>query len=520
MNIKLNWISLCVFVVVALTGCKTPIDPDFSYSPEMPKAGERVTFTNITEEGEYWNWTFGDGGKSTAKNPTYVFKKPGMYDVVLMADSNDNYVRTRQITVYDTIPSIYIDKESVKYYETVKLSALVYNPYNYAITYKWSFSSNAISSDVVDGESTLASVSVFFNQRNIEETVNLQIQLGDSIYNVSKTFLIQDVPARSLLIAEQDGKILRKRIFEKGFEAYTETSIQAGIHPFYMQALSNKLYIFDAGTHVSSVRAELDGKMGDGNIRKIDLTTETGFEIIHNKNVGAEHGFYNGFVDGSTIYWTDFGQFVYKTPNNNTVLGNFEWNGSAQTTVPYYLINMESLNAFYPELTIDHMNGGIYYYDTYYYLAKGGSGNGLYKFSLSPLTQGGKILSGLSIRAFTIDHINQNIYFSVTAPADKIGFWVASLSGTKLALIDNAPMDSPAKFISGIVVDNVSSKVYWAYRAPEGTTESDILANPNHRTGIKSVRLAKSGLINVDKAVVYFAPDVSAYGLALDEVQK
>ncbi len=513
---------MCVFVVVAITGCKTPIDPDFTYSPEMPKAGERVTFTNITEEGEYWNWTFGDGGKSTAKNPTYVFKKPGMYDVVLMADSNDNYVRTRQITVYDTIPSIYIDKESVKYYETVKLSALVYNPYNYTITYKWTFSSNAISNDVVDRESTLASVSVFFNQRNIEETVNLQIQLGDSTYNVSKTFLIQDVPARSLLIAQQDGKILRQRIFDNGFEAFTETAINAGKHPFYMQALSNKLYIFDAGTHVSAVRADLNGKTGDGNIRKIDFATGTEIEIIHNRNVGAEHGFYNGFVDGTSICWTDFSQFVYKTANNNTVLGAFDWRGSAgaQSAVPYYLISTESLNPFYPELTNDQMSGGMYYYDTYYYLAKGGSGKGLYKFSLSPLTERGRILSDLSIRAFTIDHINQNIYFSVTAPADKIGFWVATLSGTKVELIDNAPMDNPAKFITGIVVDNVSNKVYWAYRAPEGTNESDILANPTRRTGIKSVRLAKTGLINVDKAVVYFAPDVSAYGIAIDEVQK
>ena len=213
MKLIINRVIYILLAAVFITACKTPIDPDFTFSPEMPKAGESVTFTNLTEEGEHWNWTYGDGGKSTAMNPTYIYRAPGVYDVTLMVDSNKNYVRTKKITIYDTIPSIYIDRETVKYYESCTFNALVYNPYNYTVNYKWSFSANAISADITDGESTKSTLSAYFTQRNVEDTVNLEVSICDSIYFISKTFFVEDVPARSMLIAQKDGKILRQRMF-------------------------------------------------------------------------------------------------------------------------------------------------------------------------------------------------------------------------------------------------------------------------------------------------------------------
>lgn len=527
MNIKISALIGCILVILSVTSCKTPIEPDFSYLPEMPKAGERITFTNLTETGDVWNWTFGDGGKSVAKSPTYIYKKPGIYNITLMADSNDNYVRTKQITVYDTIPSIYIENNSVKYYRTAKFNVLVYNPYSKTVTYKWSFSDNAHGDNLVNGESTDASVSVYFSQKNVEETVHLEITVGDSIYPVSKSFMVEDVTARSMIMAKKDGMILRQRIFDNGFEDYTETTFSSGKHPFYIQALSNKLYIFDAGTHVGSTIQELTGKTGDGNIRKIDFASNTSIEIIHNRNVGAIHGFYNGFVDGTAIYWTDFGQFVYKTPNTNTVLGDFDWRGSAdaQIAVPFYLVKADRLGYFGNGLTNDQLSGGIYYYDNIYFWAKAGTGRGICRFSASDIlnanvtTSGtsplsGAILTDFAVRAFDIDHINQKIYFSVTAPADKTGLWVANLSGTNPVLIDDAPMDDAAKYITGIVVDNASSKVYWSYRTPAGYTGN----NENHRSGVKYVRLAKSNTVYKD--INYFATNVDVYGITIDEVEK
>ena len=520
-----------LLAAVLMAACKTPIEPDFTFSPEMPKAGERVTFTNLTEEGEYWNWTYGDGGKSTAKNPTYVYRQPGIYDVTLMVDSNKNYVRTKKITIYDTIPSIYIDREEVRYYETCNFSVLVYNPYSYDVSYEWTFSSNAHSEKITDRKSTEKSLSVYYSHKNTMDTVSLIITVGNKIDTISKIFYIEDVPARSLLMAQKDGKVLRQRIFEKGLEPFTETNIESGKHPFYIRALSNKLYLFDAGTHVSAVRDNLNGKAGDGNIRKIDMVSETGTEIIHNRNVGAEHGFYNGYVDGSDIYWTDFSEFVYKIPDDGTVHGAFNWQGDAdaQTSVPYYMVKSDRLGYFGNGLEKNQLSAGFYVYDHVFFWAKGGSGKGIYRFAGSDILsqnvsgsgippQSGSILNRFSIRAFQVDHVNQKIYFSATAPADSTGFWVANISGTNAVRIDDSPVGNPVEYITGIVVDHVTNRVYWAYRAPDDLNESYFNSNPTHRTGVKFVRLAKN--ISVDKNIGYFALGVAAYGITIDEVLK
>ncbi|MCE1156106.1 MAG: PKD domain-containing protein, partial [Bacteroidales bacterium] len=69
---KLTYVLLALSFL--LFSCKTPIEPDFSFTPETPRAGQLVTFTNLTETGEYWNWTFGDGGVWTGKKPTYIYR--------------------------------------------------------------------------------------------------------------------------------------------------------------------------------------------------------------------------------------------------------------------------------------------------------------------------------------------------------------------------------------------------------------------------------------------------------------
>lgn len=519
-------------MLLLVTACKTSIEPDFGYTPELPKAGQIVTFANLTEGDESWSWTFGDGGTSTAENPTHIFRKPGKYDVSLTVNSNKNDVRTKQIVVYDSVPSIYIEGGSVKYYQPTEFSVLVYNPYGYDVTYEWTFSTNAHSEDIDEsGKSTESALSVYFNQKNVEETVHLELTVGDSLYKINKKFIVQDVLARSLVMAAKDGKILRQRIFDKGPEDYTQTTFSSGKHPFYIQCLSNKLYIFDAGTHVGAAKEELTGKTGDGSIRKIDFETGLSTEIVNNSNVGAEHGFYNGFVDGSTIYWTDFSQFVYKTPNNNSALGNFDWRGSAdaQTAVPFYLVKADRLGYYGNGLTNDQLSGGIYFYDNIYFWAKAGNGRGIYRFSSTDILssnvtgagtppQSGTILADFAVRAFAIDNMNQKIYFSVTAPADKTGLWVANLSGTNPVRIDDAPMDAPSEYITGIVVDNVTNKVYWAYRAPVQLSADYFIEHPNHRSGVKSVRLAKSN--SVYKDIEYFVSDVEVYGIAIDEVLK
>ncbi len=532
--------SLSVFTFFS---CSDNVVPDFSFAPEIPKAGQTVTFTNLTTGDddwtvESWSWNFGDDSKSTAKSPKHIYKDAGKYSITLMVDSNKNLTKTLDITVYDSIPTIYVNTDSVIYYKKSTFSVLVYNPSSLDITYEWTFSSNA-QGDLTNGKSTESEVEVFFNKPDIEEYVSLHIVMEDELdTTIVDTFYIHDLKAKSLLMAQRNGNILRQRIYDNGLEAYTNTAVTAGKHPFNISALSNMLYIFDAGADVAYKTDWLTNTSGNGNIRVYNMNTKTTNEIVNNNGKSSHFGFYNGFVDNNFIYWTDYSEFLYKTPLNSS-LGSFNWKGSAdnQTSVPYYLAKADRLGYYGNGLASNQFSGGIRYYDQAYFWAKGGSGKGIYRFLptdiLSANVNGniaaptlGAILTDFSIRAFTIDEINQKIYFSVTAPADKVGFWVANMKGTNAVRIDDAPMDDQSLYITGIAVDNVSNKVFWAYRSPEtigasapaGNWESYYTAHPTHRTGIKMATLAT--LYKPAGAIEYFSVGTDAYGIALDEVKK
>ncbi len=543
MRNKLFSIAVICLTVVTFFSCSDEVVPDFSYSPAMPKCGQKVTFTNLTTgnkdwEAKYWNWDFNDGHKSTSKNPTHTFQEAGIYNVTLRVDSNKHYTKTLEITVYDSIPTIHANVDSVKYYKNVTFSVLVYNPDNLDLTYEWSFSSNA-QGDLTNGKSTEEEVEVYFNKPDVEEYVTLHLTMEDELDTIIVTpVYVHNVKSKSLVIAQANGNILRQRIFDNGLEDYTNMGISAGKHAFNLSALSNLLYIFDAGSAVTYKNDWQTNTSGDGNIRVINMGTNTSTEIIHNRGVSSHFGFYNGFVDNQNVYWTDFSEFVYKISKNSTV-GAFEWKGStdAQTSVPYYLAKTDRLGYYGNGLSANQFSGGICYYDQAYFWAKGGTGKGIYRFlpsdilaanatSTSPIPSLGAILTSFAIRAFTIDEINQKIYFSVTAPSDKVGLWVSNMSGTGTVRIDNAPLDDESLYITGIAVDNASNKVYWAYRSPEiigasapsGTWENYYVANPTHRTGIKMATLAT--LYKPAGAIEYFSLGVSAYGIALDDVKK
>ena len=543
---KFKHLILSGFLITfLLNSCSEKIEVNFSFEPEMPKAGQKVTFTNTTTgkdedwQAEYWNWEFGDGGKSMAKNPTYVYKKSGKYTIKLRVDSNDNYIKTLDVTVYDSIPSVYVNTDSVKYYQESNFSVLIYNPYGSTVQYEWTFSGNAKGKTLLNGKSTDAALDVYFDKKNVDELVSVHVKMeGGPDTVITRTFRVHDVKTRSLVMAQKNDKLLRQRIFDKGTEDYMVTTINSGKHPFNIYAVNDKLYIFDAGTKTGLHDDWQTDTSGDGSIRVVTLSSAQETEVINNAGMSSRFGFANGFVDRDNIYWTDWSDFLYRTPLNATH-GKFTWNGTAeaQTSVPYYLVKADRLGYFGKGLDFGQLNGGVNYYDQAYFWAKGGKGRGLYRFLTTDILTAnstgnvappslGAILTNYAIRSFTIDKVNQKIYFSVTAPADKVGLWVANLNGTGAQRIDNDPVDDENLYITGIAIDNASNTVFWAYRSPEtlgkpspvGTWESYYAANPTHRTGIKQASLATQ--FKPAGTVKYFAPGVAAFGISLDEVKR
>lgn len=76
----------------------------FEMSKQSGCAPLAVSFLNRSENAEKHSWTFGDGGNSQERNPSYVFDEPGEYTVSLKITGADGqeYSASSKITIYIT----------------------------------------------------------------------------------------------------------------------------------------------------------------------------------------------------------------------------------------------------------------------------------------------------------------------------------------------------------------------------------------------------------------------------------
>ncbi len=74
---------------------------DFTFSPSSPAAGQEVQFMdNSKGSTTSWSWDFGDGGKSTAKNPAHTYSQAGAYTVKLViSDGTNSSTKNKSLTV-------------------------------------------------------------------------------------------------------------------------------------------------------------------------------------------------------------------------------------------------------------------------------------------------------------------------------------------------------------------------------------------------------------------------------------
>ncbi|HXG26927.1 MAG TPA: PKD domain-containing protein [Candidatus Binatia bacterium] len=84
-------------------GSSGTLAADFTASPTTTTVGSNVVFTDASVGGPTtWNWDFGDGGTSTAQNPTHAYLSAGTYTVILTV-TNSGDVDTRTRTGYITV---------------------------------------------------------------------------------------------------------------------------------------------------------------------------------------------------------------------------------------------------------------------------------------------------------------------------------------------------------------------------------------------------------------------------------
>ena len=257
-----------IYLSILLTfcvGCKR-VEVDFSYAPTAPRAGEAVTFTNLCTEGEEWLWTFGDNATSLAKNPNHIYKKPGTYLVTLMVDSAKYNTCTKQITVYDTIPTFVCSTDSIRHYQDVTFTANVYNPFNHTLTYHWILPDKC---EIVSGTLDNFAITVFFTYP-LQDSVQLLLTQKDTTYSIKKAVKVHLTKAPAIVMCKTDHTIIRQRLINDRIEEPTtattdkdlyaielacDTAVTFNGKTFYANTLASTIYGFN-GMNIQRVQID------------------------------------------------------------------------------------------------------------------------------------------------------------------------------------------------------------------------------------------------------------------------
>ena len=217
-----------IYLSILLTfcvGCKR-VEVDFSYAPTAPRAGEIIAFTNLCTEGEEWLWTFGDNATSLAKNPNHIYKKPGTYLVTLMVDSARHNTHTKQITVYDTIPTFVCSTDSILHYQDVTFTANVYNPFNHTLTYHWILPPHC---EIASGTLDSHAITVFFTAP-LQDSVQLLITQKDKPYDIKKAVKVHLTKAPAIVMCKTDHTIIRQRLINDRIEQPTTATTDLDLY--------------------------------------------------------------------------------------------------------------------------------------------------------------------------------------------------------------------------------------------------------------------------------------------------
>lgn len=194
---------LLLTLCCAMIACKKHT-VDFTYFPEMPKAGEKVSFNNHSSTGQKWEWQFGDGGSSTLKTPVYTYRKPGTYLVKLKVDNKSSLTCSKTVVIYDTVPTFTCKDSVFSIYKDYTFIANLYNPYNYPVSYQWTKDGKELG--------TGSTLKIYFTEPDVKEELSLRVIMNSDTTEIIKGFYVHDVETNSVLLRTDKGDY-RQRIF-------------------------------------------------------------------------------------------------------------------------------------------------------------------------------------------------------------------------------------------------------------------------------------------------------------------
>lgn len=191
-----------------LVGCHR-VTVDYYYFPAEPAAGEIVTFTNTTENGEEYEWDFGDNIHSNATSPNHAYRKAGTY-IATVTETKTRKACSHTITVHDTTPTFRADSATIYYYQPATFRAKIYNPFKHVLRYEWAIDTSCTI--LHSGSLTEDTIRLAFTRLGEPITLSLTIYDQEQTHHISQTISVQDVPARALLMRNEE-TIYRQRMY-------------------------------------------------------------------------------------------------------------------------------------------------------------------------------------------------------------------------------------------------------------------------------------------------------------------
>jgi PKD repeat protein len=164
---------------------------DFSGTPLLGPAPTLVTFTDLsTNTPTMWNWTFGDGNRSTLQNPTWTYTKSGTYNVSLVSGNafGNGTIETKVAYVYilgantmivdfscspvEGLPGLYVKCNDLTIYGNASTSGRLFN---------WSFGDGGFSSNATISSHVYPYLGEFSVGLSVNNTANASLGYGVSI---------------------------------------------------------------------------------------------------------------------------------------------------------------------------------------------------------------------------------------------------------------------------------------------------------------------------------------------------
>ncbi len=183
-------------------------NPDFVANKIIAYTNKPINFTDASFKSTSWNWNFGDGGNSSAKNPIYSYANPGIYTVSLEINGALTASKTAYIQVLPNRGT----------------------PYNTAVGGSFDVSANDFGSETNAGTSFQRGSSAIAGKNGTNSGTNAWVTgLAVSSYNSNTDSKLFTPNYNFTATGTYTLSFYKKNVFEAGWDGFrVEYSIDKG----------------------------------------------------------------------------------------------------------------------------------------------------------------------------------------------------------------------------------------------------------------------------------------------------